>query len=37
MYKLLKFFFEMNGLFFESQYGFRGKNSTQHALIDILI
>jgi len=36
MYKRLKSFFEMNGLFYESQYGFREKHSTQHALIDIV-
>ena len=36
MYKRLKSFFEINGLFYESQYGFREKHSTQHALIDIV-
>ena len=36
MYKRLKSFFGLNGLFFESQYGFRDKHSTQHALIDIV-
>jgi len=36
MYKRLKSFFEMNGLFYESQYGFREKHSPQHALIDIV-
>ena len=35
MYKRLKSFFEINGLFYESQYGFREKYSTQHALIDL--
>jgi len=34
MYKRLKSFFEINGLFYESQYGFREQHSTQHALID---
>jgi len=36
MYTRLKSFFEINGLFYESQYGFREKHSTQHALIDIV-
>ena len=36
MYKRLKSFFEINGLFYESQYGFREKHSTQYALIDIV-
>jgi len=36
MYKHLKLFFEINGLFYESQYGFREKHSTQHALTDIV-
>ena len=36
MYKRLKSFFEINGLFYESKYGFREKHSTQHALIDIV-
>lgn len=36
MYKRLKIFFEINGLFFKSQYGFREKHSTQHSLIDIV-
>jgi len=36
MYKRLKSFFEISGLFYESQYGFREKHSTQHALIDIV-
>jgi len=36
MYKRLKSFFETNGLFYESQYGFREKHSTQHALTDIV-
>ena len=36
MYKRLKSFFEINGLFYESQYGFREKDSTQHGLIDIV-
>ena len=36
MYKRLKSFFEINGLFYEPQYGFREKHSTQHALIDIV-
>ena len=36
MYKHLKLSFEINGLFYESQYGFREKHSTQHALIDIV-
>ena len=36
MYKRLKSFFEIKGLFFESQYGFREKHSTHHALIDIV-
>ena len=36
MYKRFKSFFEINGLFLESQYGFREKPSTQHALIDIV-
>ena len=36
MYKRLKSFFEINGLFYESQYGLREKHSTQHALIDIV-
>jgi len=33
MYKGLKSFFEINSLFYESQYGFREKHPTQHALI----
>ena len=36
MYKRLKSFFEINGLFYESQYGFREKHSSQHALIDVV-
>ena len=36
MYKRVKSFFEINGLFYESQYGFREKDSTQHGLIDIV-
>ena len=36
MYKRLKFFFEINALFLESQYGFREEHSTQHGLIDIV-
>ena len=37
MYKRLKAFFEIDGLFYESQYGFRAKHSTQHhALSDIV-
>ena len=36
MYKRLKSFFEINGLFLKSQYGFREKHSTQHALTDIV-
>ena len=32
----LKSFFETHNLIFESQYGFREKRSTQHAIIDIV-
>ena len=35
MYKRLKSFLEINGLFLESQYGFREQHSTQH-VIDII-
>ena len=36
MYKRLKSFFEVNDLFYESQYSFREKHSTRHAIIDIV-
>ena len=36
IYKRLKSFFEVNGLFYESQNGLRENHSTQHALIDIV-
>jgi hypothetical protein len=31
MYKRLKLFFDKNETFYEKQYGFRAKHSTQHA------
>jgi hypothetical protein len=36
MYKRLKLFFDKNETFYEKQYGFRAKHSTQHAIIDIV-
>ena len=36
MYKRLRSYCEKNGIFFSSQYGFRGNCSTQHAILDIL-
>lgn len=36
VYKRLKSFLEVNDVFYESQYGFREKHSTQHAILDIV-
>lgn len=36
MHKHLKSFFDINGLFDESHYGFIEKHSTEHALIDTI-
>ena len=36
MYQRLKNFLDKNDIFFKSQYGFREKHSTQHAVIDIV-
>jgi retron-type reverse transcriptase len=36
MYKRLKLFFDKNETFYEKQYGFQAKHSTQHAIIDIV-
>ena len=36
MYWQLKNFLDKNDILFKSQYGFREKHSTQHAVIDIV-
>ena len=36
MFKRLKMFLDQNDIFFRSQYGFRDKHSTQHAILDIV-
>ena len=36
MFKRLKIFLDQNNIFFRSQYGFRDKYSTQHAILDIV-
>ena len=36
VYKRLKSFLEVNDVFYKSQYGFREKHSTQHAILDIV-
>ena len=36
MYQRLKTFLDKNDTLFKLQYGFRGKHSTQHAVIDIV-
>ena len=36
MFKRLKMFLDQNGILFRSQYGFRDKHSTQHAILDIV-
>ena len=36
VYKRLKSFLEVNDVFYKSQYGFREKPSTQHAILDIV-
>ena len=35
MYRQLKNFLDKNDILFKSQYGFREKHTTQHAVIDI--
>ena len=36
VYKRLKSSVEVNDVFYKSQYGFREKHSTQHAILDIV-
>ena len=36
VYKRLQSFLEVNDVFYKSQYGFREKHSTQHAILDIV-
>ena len=36
IYKRIKSFFEENDVVFKSQFGFREKHSTQHAILDIV-
>ena len=36
MFKRLKLFLDQNDILFRSQYGFRDKYSTQHAILDIV-
>ena len=36
MYRQLKNFLDKNDILFKSQYGFREKHTTQHAVIDIV-
>ena len=36
VFKRIKSFFEENNLLFKSQFGFREKHSTQHAILDIV-
>ena len=36
MYKKLKSFLDINGIICDSQYGFREKHSTEHAILDIV-
>ena len=36
MFKRLKMFLDQNDILFRSQYGFRDKHSTQHAILDIV-
>ena len=36
MYRRLMAYLEINGILCDSQYGFRKKHSTEHALIDIV-
>ena len=36
MYRQLKNFLDKNDILFKSQYGFREKHSTQHAVVDIV-
>ena len=36
MYNRLKVYLDKQGVFYKSQYGFRDKHSTQHAILDII-